>query len=342
MIETVAGWGDNDYEGFNGDGSFAINATLFGPSAVALDQDGNLFISESSGNAVRVIDAVTGIIQTFAGKDAFLGDFSGDGGPASNSTLNAPVGLAYDGKGNSLYIADSYNYRIRFVNLTTGIMGTFAGNGDLQASTLSDGGQAINATLGRPSRLVIYKGDLFFSDFYNSVVRKINMQTGIISHVAGRAGYYGYSGDGGPAWNATLYRPSGLAVDPRNGDLYICDVYNNMTRVVRGGTISTEIGGGSEGLIANGDGGPANKSRLSFPRGIAIDSQGNLFVADSGHQSIRMVLASSRIITTVAGDGRYYQGYNMALVGDGGPATSAQLNGPVDVSEQALIKPPQP
>ena len=167
-------------------------------------------------------------------------------------------------------------------------------------------------------------GNLYIADTGNNRIRKVSA-TGIITTVAGN-GSAGYSGDGGPATSAQLDGPEGVAVDG-SGNLYIADTCNNRIRKVSAtGIITTVAGNGSAGY--SGDGGPATSAQLSLPAGVAVDGSGNLYIADSGNNRIRKVSATG-IITTVAGNGS--PGYS----GDGGPATSAQLNQPAGVAVDA-------
>jgi uncharacterized protein (TIGR03437 family) len=306
-ISTVAGGGTS----YPGDGGPATSAQLFDPSAIATDSAGNLYIADGG---IRKVTP-SGTISTVAGGGT---SYPGDGGPATSAQLGSPQGVAVDSAGN-LYIADNANHRIRKVT-PGGIISTVAGNGSGGYS--GDFGPAINAQLNFPTGVAVDSaGNLYMADFNNHRIRKVT-PSGFISPVAGNQ-YQGYSGDGGPATNAQLNNPEGIAVDSA-GNVYIADYFNQrIRRVTQGGIISTVAGKGNFGY--SGDGDPATGAELSFPSGVAVDSAGNLYIADSFNQRIRKVTPAG-IISTVAGNGS--NGYS----GDGGPATSAQLYNPSGVA----------
>jgi sugar lactone lactonase YvrE len=257
-----------------------------------------------------------GVIATIAGNGSPA--FAGDGGPATAAALNHPFGLAIDSTGG-IYIADTDNARIRRVS-PDGMISTVAGNGVPGAS--GDGGSALEASLSDVAGVALdAAGNFYFGDPSNRRVRKVT-PAGIISTVVG-TGVQGSSGDGGPATNATLNRPTFVVLDPA-GNLYIADTSNQrIRRVDVHGTITTIAGNGLAGF--SGDGGPATDASLMFPLGMAMDSIGNLYVADANNHRIRRINLSG-VITTVAGNG--VEGYS----GDLGPATSASLNYPEDVA----------
>jgi uncharacterized repeat protein (TIGR03803 family) len=259
----------------------------------------------------------TGIISTVAGNGGM--GWAGDGGPATNAALFAPWGIAGDAAG-SVYVADWGNSRVRKIS-ATGIITTVAGNGNWAYA--GDGGPATNASLAGPEGVVVDSaGNLFIADTDNHVVREVSATSGLITTVAGNA-VRGYSGDGGPATNAELYNPYGVALDA-TGNLFIADWGNfRIRKVDTNGIITTVAGNG--GTEDTGDGGPAINAGIDQPSGIAVDVWGNLFITDSENYRVRMV-DTNGIITTVAGNGSY--GYS----GDGGPATNASLNWPWGVA----------
>ncbi|MGA2244039.1 MAG: hypothetical protein ABSH48_03480 [Verrucomicrobiota bacterium] len=217
-ITTVAGGGNG------GDGGAATNASLQSPNGVAVDANGNVFIADSGNNRIRKV-STNGIITTVAGNG--VGSSSGDGGPATGTSLADPFSAAVDSSGN-LFIADTYNYRVREVS-ANGLISTVAGIGVLGHSL--DGGLATNTAIGLPAGLALdAAGNVFFADFFNNWVWRVNTN-GVILRVAGSYNYYGYSGDGGPATNANLSFPEGLAVDA-NGNVFFADVGNNRIREV--------------------------------------------------------------------------------------------------------------
>src|SRR5437899_228459 len=322
IITSVAG---NGTAGFSGDGGPATSAELSGPLGIAVDSSGNLFIADAGNERIRRVDATTGIITTVAGNGT--AGFSGDGGPATGAGLFGPAGIAVDSSGN-LFITDSLNNRIRRVNAATRIITTVAGNGMFGFS--GDGGPATSAELLVPTGVSVdSSGNLFIADTENARIRRVDATTGIITTVAGN-GSFGFSGDGGPATSADLNFPTGIAIDS-SGNLFITDTLNHRIRRVNAATriITTVAGNGTAGF--SGDGGPAASAELdlSVPLGcpcVALDSSGNLFIADAGNERIRRVDATTGIITTVAGNGMF------GFSGDGGPATSAELLVPTGVS----------
>ena len=326
-ITTVAGTGE---PGCAGDGGPATLATLNEPKSVTID--GNfLYIADSENHRIRKVDLATGVITTVAGEGAgsapaptdtyvpptepspeldpladpvktkddkvvqladqsgtvrFLvgtaekGRFRGDGGPATSATLNFPSAVAVDSQG-TLYIADTFNHRIRIVEAQTGIIRTLAGTGAARFS--GDGGPADKAALNEPVALALDepRGRLYIADLANYRVRMVELATGMISTVAG-SGEQDYDGDGQPAKQAGLTGPSGLALDAE-GNLYIADTFCGRIRRVDAAT----------GLISTvaGDGGPAASCSLNYPFGVALDSRGNLYIADTFNHRIRMIAA---------------------------------------------------
>jgi hypothetical protein len=315
-ITTLAG---NGSFGYGGDGFPATSASLNFPTGVSADGAGNVYIADYGNYRIRKV-ATTGIISTVAGDGNY--GYSGDGVPATTTSLADPFGVSADAAGN-FYIADSGNQRIRRVS-TTGIISTVAGNGSYGFS--GDGGPATGASLATPFGVVVDSaGNFFIADLDNQRIRKVST-TGIISTVAGD-GTYGYGGDGGPATATSLANPHGVAVDG-SGNLYIADSDNQRIRKVDNtGTITTVAGNGAYSY--GGDGGPATGASLYLPTGVTLDATGNVYIADQGNNRIRKVDAGTGIITTVAGNGNY--GYS----GDGGPATAASLAAPAGVAVDA-------
>ncbi|MBI3426214.1 MAG: hypothetical protein HY011_25065 [Acidobacteria bacterium] len=253
----------------------------------------------------------TALIRTPAGSGVY--GFAGDNGPATNALLATPTGIAVDADGN-LYIADSYNNRIRKVSLQ-GTITTIAGTG--VGGYSGDNGPATQALIDTPTSLVFDRqGNLFFTDSLNNVVRKIDT-TGKITTIAG-TGQEGFAGDGGPATQARLGFPQSLTIDA-GGNLYLCDTFNNRVRkVTPQGTISTVAGSNGQGGYS-GDGGPATQARLDSPDGAAVDRLGNLYIADTENFVVRKVDTTGKI-STFAGTGQ--DGYS----GDNLPATQTKLS----------------
>jgi uncharacterized protein (TIGR03437 family) len=290
-LTVIAG---NSRRGYSGDGGLAVNAQLYNPYGVAVDASGNVYIADELNNRIRRVSPA-GIITTVAGGGT--AGFSGDGGPAVQAQLHFPLNVAVDASGN-LYISDLFNNRVRKVS-PAGIIVTFAGGG---VSSPGDGGQATAAAISGPSGITTDSlGDVFVAERSGNRVRKIS-PAGVISTVAGN-GTAGYSGNGGLAVNAELYLPSDVAVDA-SGDIYIADFNNNFIREVSSAGI---IGTVPEGAVMNG------------PSGVSLDGSGNLYVADRFNNRILKVVANGSA-TAIAGNGIE------RFSGDGGPATSAQLN----------------
>jgi uncharacterized protein (TIGR03437 family) len=309
VITTVAG---NGLTGSSGDNGAATSARLANPEGVAVDSAGNLYIADADNHRIRKVSG--GVIATVAGNG--LAGFSGDNGPAVNAQLNSPYGVAVDSAGN-LYIADTENQRIRKVS--GGVIATIAGSGT--AGFSGDNGPAISATLGTPMGIAVdLAGNLYIADRDNSRVRKV--ASGLIATVAGN-GTQGFSGDNGPAADAQLFIPISVAVDSP-GNLYIADRYNNRIRKVTNGTIATVAGGGTP----IGGNGPALSSQFGDPSGVALDSAGNLYIADQA--SNRVWKVSNGSIAVVAGNG------TPGFSGDNGPAAGAQLNEPFGVAVDSV------
>jgi sugar lactone lactonase YvrE len=279
-----------------------------------VDSAGNLYIADSGNQRIRKVTPRE-TITTVAGNGTM--SYSGDGGPAARASLSWPYGVAVDSSG-SLFLTDSGNNRVRKVT-PDGMIRTVAGNGKPGYS--GDNGPARNAQFNGPDGIALdTAGNLYIVDAENQRIRKVTPR-GVISTIAGD-GARGYSGDGGLARSAQLNRPSGVAVDP-GGSLYIADSGNDRVRkVTPRGIVSTMAGNGMLGY--SGDDGPATSAQLLLPRGVAVDSAGNLYIAD-GNKRVRKV-ARGGAISTVAGNGQF------EFSGDGGPATRARLSGPWSVA----------
>lgn len=311
-IQTIAGNGSTFY---SGDGGPAIQAGLNVPVGVSTDRSGNLFVTDQFNHRIRKITP-DGKISTIAGTG--VAGFSGDGGPAINAEINTPTGVFADNNGN-IFIADVGNQRIRKVN-ASGIITTVAGNGVKGYG--GDGGPAIDASFYNCVRVVVdASGNLFVADQSNHRIRRITSD-GIISTFAGNGvgtpASGAFSGDGGPAIDASLNNPTSLVVDS-SGVVYFADQFNQRIRkVALNGIITTIAGTGVAGY--GGDNGPAASALLNYPGGITIDAAGNLYFSDDLNYRVREI-STDGTITTVAGNGA------TGFSGDGGPATSAALNG---------------
>jgi hypothetical protein len=292
-----------------------------GDGSVAMDTAGNVYVSES--NRVRKISQ--GVITTVAGTG--IAGFNGDNGPATDAQLNHPNGIGVDAAGN-LYIADSGNLRVRKVS--NGIITTIAGNG--VCGYRSTGCQATGDGVYPQGLAVSPAGDVYVSQNvyeslslhtyqFSQVVLKIS--NGIIVAVAGN-GTSGYSGDGGPATQAQLANPSGVALDEA-GNLYIADANNRVVRKVSNGVITTAAGSfGTGPASSEGDGGPATSAQIFLPTNVVVDALGRLYISElnPNTQRGRVRRVSNGIINTVAGNGTS----DFSFSGDGGLAVGASMS----------------
>jgi len=392
VITTVAGTGNDTFSGDNG---LAINAGIY-PFDIALDSAGNLYIADSA----RIRRVSNGVITTVAGTG--VSGFSGDNGPALSAQLGGVTSIALD-KAGSLYIGDRDNFRVRKVS--NGVITTVAGSGP-GGNGVMGMGPALTASFSPCDIAADANGNIYICDFFSGTTQKI--YNGVISTVGGvwagplavdssgnlfvgshlgRQPFSGggpiiqevstkgvvttvagngsgrFIGDGGPATSAVLSGPLGIAVDTQ-GDLYIADTDDNAVREVANGVITSVAGneGAGGGCGSSGDNGPATNAQVYGPNAIAVDSSGNLYVANCGE--IRKV--SAGVISAVppgnfsnpmgvavdsAGDiyvsdsifnpikeivngvatpvaGKRSQGFS----GDGGPATDALLSGPIGIT----------
>ncbi|OGQ07844.1 MAG: hypothetical protein A3G32_06135 [Deltaproteobacteria bacterium RIFCSPLOWO2_12_FULL_40_28] len=273
----------------------------------------------------RQVDEVEKIITTIAGDGTCVsGDAVGDGEDATDSVLCKPIGLAADAEGN-IYVSNDYNHRIRKIS-TEGIITTIAGTG-VRGST-GDGGPATSAKLNEAKGLSVdTDGNLYFADYGNHKVRKVDAG-GTITTIAG-TGTAGFSGDGGEAASAQLYHPVDTTLDDQ-GNLYILDAGNyRIRKVTLDGSITTIAGNGDNN--DNGDNNPAINAELCYYvtttgyAGIDVDYQGNIYYADGVCDKVRKITPDG-IITTIVGGDNY-----ATEVGDGGPATEANIDGTYDV-----------
>jgi uncharacterized protein (TIGR03437 family) len=313
----------NGTAGFSGNGSAATDAQLNNPFSVAFDASANVYIADQLNNRVRKI-GLDGVISTAAGDGT--ASSGGDGKEATSAQLVAPCGIAVDRNGNVLVTDADASLIRRFT--PGGNITTFAGTSSTAGTFSGDGGKAPGASLNHPRGLAVdSSGNVYIADSGNSRIRIVSTD-GIIRTYAGGGSA---RGDGGAATDASLSGPQGIALDSA-GNLYIADTNSHRVRkVARDGTITTIAGSGTRGY--SGDGGLAVRAMLNSPAGVAVDSVGNVFVADTSNSRIRVVTPGGAI-WTVAGTSAFADGGE-------GPAISAALRFPsgvaVDRSDRVLV-----
>jgi sugar lactone lactonase YvrE len=305
-LVTVAG---GSGVGHSKDGTLATQARVGLISGLALDGHNNLYFSDLREHRIQRVDS-SGLLTTLAGAQRF----AGDQGPAERAILNLPTSVFADNSGN-IYAGESWGLRIRKIDPSFTIS-TLAGNG--QFGDYGDGLPAEAASFSWLNDMArVPDGSLLVADFANNRVRRID-PSGIVSTFAG-TGQPGGSGDGGPAANAQLTNPFGIAIDA-SGNVFISETFGHRIRkVTRDGKIVTIAGNGRPAYA--GDGGLARYAQLAAPRSMAFDSSGNLFIADSGNNRVRRI-SPDGVITTLAGNGK------PGWTGDGGTATDAAIAAP--------------
>lgn len=304
----------------------------FAPQHIALDPQGRVYTTDCGRRQVFRIDprgpvAVAGIRSPGSG-------FGGDGGPATEAVLECPYGLAFDATGN-LHVADTGNNRVRMID-SAGVISTIAGSGPAGwalGGFGGDGGPATGARLRHPAGIAFdAEGNLYIADMANGRIRRVD-GNGIITTIAGDGTFYPrFDGDGGPALEATLSDPQGIAVGG-DGNIYVADTHNNRVRKIDPSGRITTIAGTGE-FASYGDEGPAVEAAVAAPRAVLVDGAGNIYVSEavwdvlgsappvpaSVGNRVRRIDADG-IIHAFAGTGE------IGFAGDGGPATQAQLNG---------------
>ena len=271
-LTTVAGPGDKAYEG---DGQLALQASFSAPHEIRFDRDRHLFVVERDSHAVRRIDANTGVVSTVAGTGE--AGFSGDGGPAITAQLRQPHSIAFDADGN-LLICDIGNGRVRSVNMQNGLISTLSGTGDLQAATPNSGPLAGTPLRGPRSLDTDNEGNAYLVLREGNAGFRFNLLAGSLERIAG-TGETGYTGDGGPALEATFNGPKGIAYSGQDESLYIVDTENHVIRrmSLRTGILETVLGNGERGDGPDGD---PHSCKMDRPHGVFV-SEGVVYVTDS-------------------------------------------------------------
>ncbi len=279
IITTVAGTGK---KGYSGDGGLATKAELNEPYEIRFDKQGNMFFVERLNHVVRRVDAKTKIITTIAGNGKV--GFSGDGGKATDATMNQPHSIQFDARGD-LYICDILNHRIRKVAMRTGIITTFVGTGEKKPTP--DGAQITGTPLNGPRAMDFDKqGNMWLALREGNAVYKLDLKAGTIHHVAG-TGAKGFTGNGGPAKAATLSGPKGISIAP-DGNVYLADTESHSIRMidVRRGTLELVAGTGERGDGPEGD---PLQCKMARPHGVFVDRDGAVFIGDSETHRVRVV-----------------------------------------------------
>jgi streptogramin lyase len=292
-ISTFAGTGE---QGFSGDGGPATSAKIDNPFGVIRGADGAIWFCEYTGQKIRRVDQ-NGVITTIAGTGKT--GYTGDGGPALEATFNLPHEIRFD-KAGDLYAVDMKNHAVRKIDMKTRVITTIAGTGEPGYS--GDGGPADKAQLKQPHSIQFDSaGDLFVCDIGNNVIRKIDMKSGVISTFAG-TGKPGVTPDGAPIQGTPLKGPRSLDFD-KDGNLWLATREGNQVFKfdLKEGKIYHIAGTGKKGF--SGNGGPAKEATLSGPKGIAIDSGGNVWLADTESHSVRRINAMTGNLELMAGTG---------------------------------------
>jgi streptogramin lyase len=278
-IQTMAGTGK---VGYSGDGGPALQATFNLPHEIRFDKEGNYYLTDMKNHAIRRVDAKTGIITTFAGNGT--GGYSGDGGPANKAQLKSPHSLQFGADG-SLYICDIGNHVIRKVDMKTGTISTFAGTG--RAGDTPDGAPISGTPIKGPRSLDVDKeGNLWLATREGNQVFKLDLKANKIFHIAG-TGKPGFTGNGGPAKEATLSGPKGIAIDA-SGNVWLADCESHSIRMVdaKSGKLELIAGTGKKG---NGPDGDPLKCLMARPHGVFVDADGSVYVGDSEAHRVRVL-----------------------------------------------------
>ena len=310
IIQTVLGNGE---EGWEGDGGPALEAACQLPYACEFDSQGNMMVCMGRQHRIRRVDARTGIISLVAGNGE--PGYAGDGGPALDAVMNQPYGLAVDLNGD-IYFAQRFDPAVRKIDGSTGVISTVAGTGEFGYS--GDGGPGNEAMLREPNDLYLDgRGGLLIADIQDQRIRRVDLETGIITTLAG-TGEKSRAGDGMPAAEASLMGPRAVCMD-RQGNIFIAEREGNGVRKISADGILTTLAGADAMAGYTGDGGPALSATWGAPKAMRCDLNDNIIVVDTENFAVRRIDSQTGIVTTIAG-GR--EGRD----GDGGPAVDAGMS----------------
>lgn len=279
QLETIAGSGQS---GYFGDGGPAINATFNLPHEIRFDAEGDLYVVDMLNHAVRKIDMKTRTISTIVGTGT--PGYSGDGGPADAAQLNKPHSIQF-GPDGDLYICDIGNHVIRKLDMQSGNIATFAGTG--KPGPTPDGSPLTGTRLNGPRSIDFDQaGDLWLATREGNQVFKLDMRSQTFHHIAG-TGVKGFTGNGGPAKQATLSGPKGIAID-RDGNVWLADTESHSVRMINAQSGNLELIAGT-GEMGDGPDGDPLSCRLSRPHGIYVDHDGSILIGDSESNRVRML-----------------------------------------------------
>jgi sugar lactone lactonase YvrE len=278
-IET---WAGNGTKGYSGDGGPATEATLRSPYEVAWDKSGNLYFVELANHCVRRVDSKSRVISTVAGTGK--PGFGGDDGPATEAQLNQPHSLTFDADGR-LYVCDILNHRVRRIDLESGVITTWAGTGE--KNTAADGSKFTGSSLHGPRAITFAAdGSCWLALREGNAVLRLDPVSGTLKRVAG-TGKSGFTGNGGPALQATLSGPKGISLGP-DGNVYLADTESHSIRYidVKQGTVELLVGNGKKG--DGPDGASPKDCQLARPHGVFVDSDGTVYIGDSENHRVRV------------------------------------------------------
>ncbi|MCC6510030.1 MAG: hypothetical protein IT423_13065 [Pirellulaceae bacterium] len=279
---TITTYAGNGVKGYAGDGGPATSAALFEPYEMAWDKAGNLYFVERMNHIVRRVDAKTRTISTVAGVGK--PGFGGDGGPAIQAQLSQPHSLAFDAQGQ-LLVCDIANHRVRKIDLSTGTITTWSGTGEKK--TAADGSPITGSALNGPRAMALAPdGKIWLALREGNAVLQLDPAAKTLKRIAG-TGKSGFTGNGGPALEATLSGPKCVGLDAK-GNVYLADTESHTIRMIDIATGKLELIVG-DGKLGDGPDGPALTCRLARPHGVFVDSDGTIWIGDSENHRVRIV-----------------------------------------------------